>query len=59
MSNVTIKYGDDYFFVEGEKDEVDQAIIAGKELIVKRHPESANRERITFYGDVDWTAVDL
>jgi hypothetical protein len=60
MSNVTIKYGDDLFFVEDETyEQVCLAIIEGWALTVKRHPESSQREKITFFSEVDWVATDL
>jgi hypothetical protein len=60
MSNVTIKYGDDLFFVEDESyEQVCLAIIEGWPLIVSRHPESKLREKITFFGDVDWVSADI
>jgi hypothetical protein len=60
MSNVTIKYGDDLFYVEDETyEQVCLAIIEGWPLTVKRHPESKLREKVTFFGDVDWVSADL
>jgi hypothetical protein len=61
MSNVTIKYGDHYFYTEGEYDEVCRAILDGKSLDVFQVAGIGERinSRITFFGDPDWVSVEL
>jgi hypothetical protein len=66
MSNVTIKYGDHTFYSEAAYDDVCKAITDGVSLDVFRlypiHHEVAParvNERITFFSDPDWVAVEL
>jgi hypothetical protein len=65
VPNVTIKYGDDLFYCEGDYDEVCKAIVDGKPLDVSQwvfddlaYPTS-RRRRITFFGDPEWVSVEL
>ena len=60
MSNVTIKYGDQYFYTAGDYDEVCKTILDGRPLDVEQWIEGdVLRRRITFFGDPDWVSVDL
>jgi hypothetical protein len=59
MSNVTIKYGDDLFYAEGDYDEVCKAIVDGKPVVVRRRGRKRPPQWITFFGDPDWVAVEL
>jgi hypothetical protein len=69
VPNVTIKYGDDLFYCEGDHDEVCKAILDGKPLTVFSECITANpmhgikpcctSRRITFFGDPDWVAMEL
>jgi hypothetical protein len=57
---VTIKCGDDLFYTEGDYDEVCKAILDGKSLVVRRRNCMCDdNEKITFFTDVDWVAVEL
>ena len=61
MSNITIKYGDMLFFAEGEYDEVCKRVCDGSSHDVFYHETDGTRvrQRITFFGDVDYVAMDL
>jgi hypothetical protein len=61
VPNVTIKYGDDLFWCEGDYDEVCKAILDGKPLTVRRSTCRCSDpdEKITFFGDPDWVSVEL
>ena len=64
---VTIKYGDEFFYAEGEHDDVCKAIANGDPLDVFSYSVRYNSSRsdgrsylrITFFGDPDWVAVEL